>query len=517
MPRVSIILSSYNHAPYVAEAIESVLNQTFKDFELLIYDDGSVDGSQEVIRSFHDDRIRLFLYKENRGPLAAAMEAFQAARGEYIAVHHSDDVWVEDKLEKQAAFLDGHPECAACFSWASFIDEDNLCYELEAGNFYREAFQKENRPGVQWLRYFFSNPNCLCHPSLLIRREMYWRHKMFPPEGMWQLPDFYMWLRLLAGGEEIYICPEPLVKFRLRRNAKTGNTSGESRENTLRRSYEYMHIARIYGNLSPELFCKVFPGAAGDVVDGDIRLALGKKCISSDIPAYRFFGLELLFGVLNDAGAGHLREIVHYGLPEFLRYAGQCDCFGLARNMRMARMSMFFDCGDGWRPSEITAEEHYIRNSGEFFVSFSIDVPIGTWRLRFDPDEETIVRVLLKSFQVNGAAVQTHSNGVREEDGYDAFYHGDPIYEVEGSFSGTLGIEIGGMMQYPHEAGIISEFYHRNMELGQSLAETRQSLAETRQSLAETRQSLAEMEQSRSWRCTAPLRQAGKCIRKWMR
>ncbi|MBR4694989.1 MAG: glycosyltransferase, partial [Selenomonadaceae bacterium] len=69
MPKVSVILSSYNHADYVAEAIESVLGQTFRDLELLVYDDGSTDGSADVIRSFRDERMTAFLYEENRGPL----------------------------------------------------------------------------------------------------------------------------------------------------------------------------------------------------------------------------------------------------------------------------------------------------------------------------------------------------------------------------------------------------------------------------------------------------------------
>ena len=90
-PKVSVILSSYNHANYIATAIESVLNQTFTDFELLICDDGSSDNSREIIKTFDDPRIKTFLYTENRGPRLASQECFAAAQGKYIAIHHSDD------------------------------------------------------------------------------------------------------------------------------------------------------------------------------------------------------------------------------------------------------------------------------------------------------------------------------------------------------------------------------------------------------------------------------------------
>ena len=129
MPKVSVILSSYNHAPYVAEAIESVLHQTFRDFELLIFDDGSTDGSADIIRTFRDERIKTFLYEKNRGPLEIAREAASAVQGKYLAVHHSDDAWESKKLEKQVHFLDMHPEHVACFTLVQFMDENGNNYD----------------------------------------------------------------------------------------------------------------------------------------------------------------------------------------------------------------------------------------------------------------------------------------------------------------------------------------------------------------------------------------------------
>ncbi len=178
-PTVSVILSSYNHAAYIAAAIQSVLDQTFTDFELLIYDDGSTDKTHDVIKSFDDPRIKTFLYTENRGPRLASQECFVAAQGKYIAIHHSDDTWSADKLAKQVEFLDANEEYAACFTLAEFIDEDGNLQTLDEGDFYATIFDKPNRSRAEWLNYFFYNGNCLCHPSLLIRRDAYTKYSLY--------------------------------------------------------------------------------------------------------------------------------------------------------------------------------------------------------------------------------------------------------------------------------------------------------------------------------------------------
>src|SRR6185369_12696578 len=106
-PRVSVILTSFNHAKYVEEAIDSVLHQTFDDFELIIWDDASNDDSWQLINQFADPRIRTFRNADRKRAIWALNEAIsRVASGRYIAVHHSDDVWERGKLEKQVTFLE---------------------------------------------------------------------------------------------------------------------------------------------------------------------------------------------------------------------------------------------------------------------------------------------------------------------------------------------------------------------------------------------------------------------------
>jgi GT2 family glycosyltransferase len=110
MPKVSVLMPCYNAAKYIAEAIDSILTQTFADFELVIVDDGSQDASVAIITSYEDTRIRLIRHEINKGPAGAYNTALEQAHGAYLAILESDDASLPNRLETQARFLDEHPE-----------------------------------------------------------------------------------------------------------------------------------------------------------------------------------------------------------------------------------------------------------------------------------------------------------------------------------------------------------------------------------------------------------------------
>jgi glycosyltransferase involved in cell wall biosynthesis len=116
MPRVSVILPTYNRAYILPEAVESVLQQTFSDFELIIADDGSTDETAQMVRRFRDPRIRFLRNEKNRGVAAARNHALGPARGEFVAFLDSDDVWMPQKLEVSVMFLEEHAEVGGVFS-----------------------------------------------------------------------------------------------------------------------------------------------------------------------------------------------------------------------------------------------------------------------------------------------------------------------------------------------------------------------------------------------------------------
>lgn len=128
-PKVSVILSSYNHARFLPQALDSVLAQTYRDFEILLTDDGSSDGSLEIAREYearHPSVVRVFTHPGNRnlGISATCNLSLSHMRGEYWGGLASDDVWYPDKLARQVAFLDERPGVGLVYGYAHIIDED---------------------------------------------------------------------------------------------------------------------------------------------------------------------------------------------------------------------------------------------------------------------------------------------------------------------------------------------------------------------------------------------------------
>lgn len=122
--KVSIIMASYNTAQFITETIQSVINQTYSDWELIIVDDCSTDDTEKIVSSFDDPRIYFYKNSSNRGAAVSRNRAIKLAIGEYIAILDSDDVWLPEKLEKQVSFMKKN-NYSFCCSYSSNIDEDS--------------------------------------------------------------------------------------------------------------------------------------------------------------------------------------------------------------------------------------------------------------------------------------------------------------------------------------------------------------------------------------------------------
>lgn len=130
-PRISVIMSVYNGEKYLREAIESILNQTFADFEFLIVNDGSTDGSLEIIQSYPDERIRVINNEQNIGLTKSLNRAIRQARGEFIARQDADDISLPNRFEEQIKYFDQHPETAMLGTSKYVIDEDGKILRQE--------------------------------------------------------------------------------------------------------------------------------------------------------------------------------------------------------------------------------------------------------------------------------------------------------------------------------------------------------------------------------------------------
>ena len=125
--KVSVIIPTYNREATLKRAVESVLNQTYTDFELIIVDDGSTDNTRQLVENIHDDRITYYYVKINSGAAAARNYGIERAEGEYIAFQDSDDYWHSDKLEKQMKVMESNPDIGFVYHIIKYNLKDDLC------------------------------------------------------------------------------------------------------------------------------------------------------------------------------------------------------------------------------------------------------------------------------------------------------------------------------------------------------------------------------------------------------
>ena len=332
MPRVSVVIASYNHEKYVAETIQSILDQTYQDFEIVITDDGSTDGTPREVKKFTDPRIKLFCLENNQGACVALRNCIDQANGQYIAVLNSDDAFLPRKLEKQVRFLDEHTQIGAVFGYAQIIDENSRPWSGKKNSYYR-IFEQQNRPRHQWLNHFFYNGNCLCHPSILIRRECY-EKVGYLDKRLAQLPDLDFWIRLCMK-YEIHIIQENLIKFRLRANR--ANISARKPETLKRSWWEYRHILNNYLKIKNlEDFFRIFPEAreySRGFDDDLIPFALAMLALKrSKKQFHHAFGLDIIFEMLGDEKlGGKITAQFRFHFIDFIKLTGQYDSFNIAK------------------------------------------------------------------------------------------------------------------------------------------------------------------------------------------
>lgn len=249
-PKITIILTSFNNAMYLREAIDSTLAQTFTDFELIIWDDASTDSSWEIIQSYADPRIKTFRNDRQRHAIYGINKAItEVAQGTYIAIHHSDEIWVSEKLERQVEFLSLHPNIGAVFTWAQIINEINEEVPFD-------WFNQPMMSRFEWLRQLFIGENHLNHPSVLIRKECYDSAGLYK---FWitQTGDAEMWSRVLLYSD-IFVIPEKLTKHRIFSDGS--NTNGFELVKSIRTENEWNIIRLNYFDLaSAEEICTIFP------------------------------------------------------------------------------------------------------------------------------------------------------------------------------------------------------------------------------------------------------------------
>jgi len=202
LPKVSVVIPVYNREKYVAVAIDSILSQTFSDFELLVVDDGSTDRTIDVVLSYSDPRIRLVRNNANRGVATTRNKGIQLARGEYLAFLDSDDWAYPKRLAKQIAFLDNHPDYAAVGSWIEWMSEEGR----PSGRIKRKPTSPGEIAAWRLFQQGIENSASMARTDMLRA----YRHR----EEFDICEDFELWARI-AAHHKLATLPEVLVRRRM--------------------------------------------------------------------------------------------------------------------------------------------------------------------------------------------------------------------------------------------------------------------------------------------------------------
>jgi len=186
MPKVSVVIPTYNRAGLLKRAVQSVLNQTYQDFELIVVDDGSTDNTEEVVRSFNDNKVIYIKHERNKGAPAAWNTGIRAARGEYVAFQDSDDEWLPEKLEKQIkAFKTASTEIGLVYTGFWRIEGDKRTFSPSPNITPKEgaihdALLKGNFVGT---------------PNTVVKKECFEKAGMFD-EKLPMYQDWELWIRI---------------------------------------------------------------------------------------------------------------------------------------------------------------------------------------------------------------------------------------------------------------------------------------------------------------------------------
>lgn len=217
MPKVSVVIPTYNRADYIEETVNSVLNQTYKDFELIVVDDGSTDNTLEILEKYKN-KIKVIAQKNSERAISRNT-GVKNSSGEYIAFLDSDDIWIENKLEQQVEILDSKKDV---------ILTNGICLRIdEKGNKTKIAKrQTTGHSGFIYEKLLFRNS--IVSPTPLIRRNAFEQTEGFKCKYI-PYEDWEMWIRLSLLGE-FYFLDKPLAYYRIHFNQSVALVKAEKIE-----------------------------------------------------------------------------------------------------------------------------------------------------------------------------------------------------------------------------------------------------------------------------------------------
>ena len=207
--KISIILAVYNCAKYLKESIDSILNQTFAEFELILINDGSTDLTDTIITQYTDKRIVYVKNETNLGLIDSLNKGILLSRGKYIARMDADDITLPDRLKVQCHFMDTHPEIGIC---GSSVD----AFWVSTGKYQRIDYATTDLSIRAFT--FFQSP--FCHPTVMIRKEVLNQYFLNYSKDYYLAEDYALWVAMLAHTKAANI-PQVLLHYRKHEDSET--------------------------------------------------------------------------------------------------------------------------------------------------------------------------------------------------------------------------------------------------------------------------------------------------------
>lgn len=246
-PLVSVVIPTYNRARWIAEAVDSVISQTFTDYEIIVVDDGSRDDTRSALAPYQSNIS--YYYQDNAGCSAARNRGIAEARGEWLSFLDSDDVWMKGKLERQLSDIERFPQTKA-HAINALIYRDHIGREVDLFEYigFRARLTEDpmliERPLLQQIEYGFGWPQ-----SVLVRRDVMLKTSLFDPSlRLWQ--DMDLFYRIAAEGRWC-VNGEPMIRIMRREEDASLNLSSQSERNPLQSWREMLTLyERLSGNSS---------------------------------------------------------------------------------------------------------------------------------------------------------------------------------------------------------------------------------------------------------------------------
>ncbi len=239
-PEISVIMPVYNTQKYVKTAVRSILEQSFKRFELLIIDDGSTDSSLKIVKEFKDERIRLLQNKKNRGLPYTRNKGITKSCADLIAFADSDDISHKDRLQRQYFFLMDNEHIGLCFTQYLIINQNNIIVSFPGANLLNFSFK--------W-QLLWDNP--ILQPSVMFRKSLLKNHNLSFNKEYLIAEDLELWHSLVFH-TEVYKIREPLLYYRVQPKSTFHSNISIGKANSLKSSYKY--LKKMTGNAPPAFY-----------------------------------------------------------------------------------------------------------------------------------------------------------------------------------------------------------------------------------------------------------------------